>query len=316
MMTLALAGAGVVAGRLLQSERRHAPPLVSRTRPVMGTLVVIRVPASGAAINKQAVNAAFDEMVRVDRLFSPHKSGGGPESEAEQQEVDRILALGERVHRESGGALDLRVRDWIDLWGWETHPRRPGAQELDAVRRARERRSASGALREYAFGAVAKGYGVDRALAVLKAHGVARALVNAGGEVSVLGRDWTVGVQHPRDSGALLDRVRLDEGQALATSGDYQNYFVEDNRRWHHLMSPRTGLPATACRSVSVRAPTCADADIWATALFVMGPEAALSQAARHPDLEILVVDAEGAVARSAGWASLMAPWLPSMVLM
>jgi thiamine biosynthesis lipoprotein len=307
-MTLALAGAGVVTGRFLRSERPHAGSIVSRTRPAMGTIVEIRMPASGDAIDEQAVSAAFEEIARVERLFSPHEPGGGPGSQVERQEVDHMLALGQHVHDESGGALDLRVRDWVELWGWEAEPRRPHPERLDAVRRARENRTPEGVLNEYAFGAVAKGYAVDRALAVLKARGVMRALVNAGGEVGVLGDDWTVGVQHPREPGVLLDKLRLDEGQALATSGDYENYFVADNRRWHHLIEPRTGLPAMACRSMSVRAATCADADIWATALFVMGPAAALAASARHPDLEILVVDAQGAITRSAGWASMVSP--------
>ncbi|MDO8837099.1 MAG: FAD:protein FMN transferase, partial [Vicinamibacterales bacterium] len=305
LLTLALAGAGVVAGRFLRSERRASRTLASRSRPMMGTIVEIRVPASGATIDEQAVNAAFEEILRVERVFSPHKPGGGPASEAERQEVDRVLALGQRLHGESDGALDLRVRDWVDLWGWEAEPRRPTPQQLEAVKADRVSRRATAALGEYAFGAVAKGYAVDRALVVLKNHGVTHALVNAGGEVSVLGDDWAVGVQHPRDPGMLLDNVRLDEGQALATSGDYENYFIADDRRWHHLLTPDTGMPAMSCRSVSVRAPSCAEADVWATALFVMGPAAALAAVARHPELQVLIVDADGAITRSAGWASL-----------
>ena len=298
----------MVAGRCLRAQRRASRTLVSRSRPVMGTIVEIRVPAAGATIDEQAVQAAFEEIVRVERVCSPHKPGGGPDSVAERQEVDRVIALGQRLHGESGGALDLRVRDWVDLWGWEAEPRVPAPQQLKAVKAARERRRATAALDEYAFGAVAKGYAVDRALVVLKNHGVTHALVNAGGEVSVLGDDWAVGVQHPRDPGMLLDSVRLDEGQALATSGDYENYFMAGNRRWHHLLTPETGMPAMSCRSVSVRAPSCAEADIWATALFVMGPTAAQTAVARHAELQVLIVDADGAVTRSEGWASLVSP--------
>ncbi len=308
LWALALAGAGVAVGRLIQS-RESAGTLVTRTRPSMGTIVEIRVPAGAdGSIDEQAAEAAFAEFVRLERVFTPHKAGGGPVNANERRELEHVMALGDRVGRASDGALDLRIRDWIDLWGWETQPRRPATERVESVKRARAARAAVGTLREYAFGAVAKGYAVDRALDVLASRGVARALVNAGGEVGVVGDGWTVGVQHPRDRGALLDTIRLDAGQALATSGDYENYFVDDNRRWHHLLVPATGWPAASCRSVSVRAASCAEADVWSTALFVMGPKAAMAVLAANPALQALIVDADGGVTRSAGWDSLVVP--------
>ena len=298
---LAVAGFGL--GRAMRPPSEGlADALQVRTRLLMETLVEIKVPAATGRIDEQAVQAAFDEMARVERVFSPAKPGGGPATADERAEVEAILEVGRRLAAETDGALDLRIRDWVDLWGFESGPRLPADAEMQQVADSRRRRSAEGPLAEYAFGAVAKGYAVDRAVAVLESRGVTRALVNAGGEVGAIGEGWTVGVQHPRDPGALLERVRLVEGRAIATSGDYENYFVEGGRRYHHLLTPATGLPAPGAQSVSVMAPRCADADAWATALFVAGPERAMAIAARHPELDVMVVDAGGRVTRSAGW--------------
>jgi len=300
LVVLALGGFGV--GRALRGTPERPEALTTRTRLLMGTLVEIRLPAPTGAIDERAVDAAFAEIARVERVFSPAKPGGGPADEEEAAEVERLLALGRRLEMESDGALDLRIRDWVDLWGFESTPRRPSDAEMRKVREARRARSATGPITEYAFGSVAKGYAVDRALAVLRAHGVRRALVNAGGEVGALGSGWTVGVQHPRSRGVLLTSVRLDEGRAIATSGDYENEFVVDGQRFHHLLTPATGMPALEVQSASVVAKSCAEADIWATALFVMGPERAMALAARHPELDVLLVDARGRVTGSDGW--------------
>jgi thiamine biosynthesis lipoprotein len=302
LLVLALAAAGFVAGRVWTSTSTRADLLATRTRLLMGTLVEIRLPMVAGTIDESAVAAAFDEVARVERVFSPDKPGGGPADAAESREVDRIVELGRHVSTESGGVLDLRMRDWVELWGFEATPRRPSDDELSALKEKRQARAATGPLTEYVFGSVAKGYAVDRALAVLGSHGVSRALVNAGGEIGVLGRDWVVGVQHPRNHGALLASVRLAQGQAMATSGDYENYFVVDGRRYHHLLVPGTGLPAMESQSVSVLAPSCMEADIWATAFFVMGPTRAMAAVASQPGLAILVVDSNGRVLHSPGW--------------
>ncbi|MDP2360139.1 MAG: FAD:protein FMN transferase [bacterium] len=304
LLALLAAGIGLLIGRCLGAR---SPEPVSRTRPLMGTLVEIRLPGPLDMAGEAALERAFAEMARLERIYNPRQVEEGPADTAESLEVAQLVELGRRIGQASGGALDLRLRDLIDLWGWESEPRRPTERELDSLLATRTVRDAGGDLADYAFGALAKGLAVDRALAVLREGGVTRALVNAGGEVGVLGRGWTVGVQHPRDEGALLASFTLDEGRAVATSGDYENCFFEDGRRWHHLLDPATGRPADGCRSVSVLAPTCAEADAWATALFVAGPSAAMALAAARPELEVLVVDADGKALSSSGWPGTVA---------
>lgn len=301
LLALVAGGLGWALGQALS---RREEKLASRSRPLLGTVVEIQLPAPLDPAAEEAVAAALEEMARVERLLAPWRDGGGPQSAAESLEVETLLELGRAVGEASGGALDLRIRDWVDLWGFETTPRKPAERELDSLAQARAGRPDEAELREFSFGSVAAGHALDRALAVLRERGVRRALVNAGGEVGCLGDGWSVGVQDPRDERALLEVVRLDEGRCLSTSADSQTRFRAEGGEWHHLLAPATGRPARECRSVSVLAPTGAEADAWSTALFVAGPSAALALAHRRPELEVLVVDSLGSLSRSAGWAS------------
>lgn len=265
----------------------------------MGTIVDIKMIPP---LNEPAIEAAFAEIARIERVFSPHRPNAGPQGTAEHDELAGLMARGAAVAAESGGAVDLRIRDWVDLWGWEAEPHQPRADEIERVRRSRASRALVGEAREYAFGAIAKGYAVDRSIDVLRRRGVTHALVNAGGEVRALGDGWVVGVQHPREPGALLARVALEPDRAVATSGDYENCFFVGGQRFHHLMVPSTGMPARGCQSMSVMAPTCEAADIWATALFVLGPARALEIVERKSELAMLAVDDQGQQVRSRRW--------------
>jgi thiamine biosynthesis lipoprotein len=132
------------------------------------------------------------------------------------------------------------------------------------------------------LGAIAKGYAVDRAAAVLRAAGVEHALVGAGGDIYALGRSpagepWQVGIQSPDHEDQTVGRLSL-ENEAVATSGDYRRFFLHRGRRYHHLLDPATAGPRTTrTRSVSVIASTCMEADAGSTLAFVCdNPDAVL----------------------------------------
>ncbi len=123
------------------------------------------------------------------------------------------------------------------------------------------------------LGGIAKGYGVDLAARVLRDNGIFNALVNVGGDLVALGVDeneepWKIGVRSPDHPDQIAHTMRIAD-QALATSGDYLQYFAYEGRRYHHLMDPTTGEPRrTGMRSLTVAAPTCMAADAGATAVF------------------------------------------------
>jgi thiamine biosynthesis lipoprotein len=127
---------------------------------------------------------------------------------------------------------------------------------------------------------------------------VAAASVNAGGDIRLLGdrggESWRIGIQHPRDPDGLLAVLPMQEG-AVVTSGDYERYFEADGIRYHHLFDPRTGFPARLCQSATVVAPTAAWADALATAAFVLGPESGRRLLEELPEVEGVLIAADGA---------------------
>ena len=125
------------------------------------------------------------------------------------------------------------------------------------------------------LGGIAKGYAIDRAVAVLREQGVYDFLLNAGGDLYASGErqpghPWRVGVKHPRASDALLARLTVHD-MAVATSGDYERFGEVEGRRYHHILDPRTGYPAHQSRSVTVVASSAEEADALATYLFILG---------------------------------------------
>ena len=149
--------------------------------------------------------------------------------------------------------------------------------------------------------AIAKGYAVDRVAAALRARGLPDHLVEVGGEIRAGGRNaagqpWKVGIEEPIVHARRVGSVVLLRDQALATSGDYRNFFFHDGKKYSHTIDPRTGWPVQhALASVSVLAESCMLADGWATALMVVGPDVA-GRLASQQDLAVLFItrDSDG----------------------
>jgi thiamine biosynthesis lipoprotein len=155
------------------------------------------------------------------------------------------------------------------------------------------------------LGGIAKGYGVDRAVEVLLARGFTNVVVDGGGDLRLEGADidgpWTVNVAHPRRPGEVFETIHLARG-AVVTSGDYLRYFERDGVRYHHIIDPATGRPASRSVAVTVIASTAADADALATGLFVLGPERGLAAIAALPGVEALYVAPDLGVHASPGF--------------
>lgn len=124
------------------------------------------------------------------------------------------------------------------------------------------------------FGAIAKGVAIDDAIAIIKKHGIHDAIVNAGGDLRVLGNagdhHWTIGVRNPQGEGAIA-KIELNDGEALFTSGDYERKFKSNGKTYHHIIDPRTGLPSIGISSTTVLHRNGGVADAAATALIAGG---------------------------------------------
>jgi len=294
---------------------------LSRTRMLMGTVVEIRVDDPEPERFRDAVTAAFDEMARIERLMSLHLA---------KSEVSRISRAGEpvevsaetatvlrtalKVSVASDGAFNPGLGRLIRLWGFtDGEPRVPSKMEIEEAlvgigpesltledgKLFKSDRSITIDL-----GGVAKGYAIDRAVEMLSAAGVKHASVNAGGDLRLLGdRDgtpWRIGIQHPRKKDAVLATLSVAD-RAVVTSGDYERFFEQAGRRYHHILDPYTGYPAERCQEVTVVADSAALADALATAAFVLGPEKGLELLQKTEKVEGLIVAADGQVVFTSG---------------
>lgn len=298
---------------------------------MLGTFVVVTVHGGDVARLERAVEAAFAEIAQVDALMSLHR----PDSElarvnatAEQEavtvspELFHVLGGARRISGATGGAFDVTIRPVADLWGfiWKEH-RMPNAGELALALKsvgwegveldsgARSVRFARAGL-SIDLGGIAKGYAVDRAVERLRAEGVTNAMVRAGGDLRVSGappsRDhWDVQLEDPAGRGRRV-RLRLRDA-AVSTSGNYENFFVVDGRRYSHILDPRTGRPVGGVAACTVIAPTCLESDAYATGIFVLGPGPALSRLGESVAFRLTPADAvtgraAGPVVESPRW--------------
>lgn len=282
-----------------------------RTQVALGTLIEIQVRGMERKAAWSAIDAAFAEVRRVDTLFSTYAEGG-PVWQLNHDrdtlievpgEVFALMLRCDSLTRVSGGAFDIALEPLIRAWGFkDEEPAFPSTGELTEalqhsgwthVRLEQPNIVHKSADAMINFGAIAKGYAVDRAVAVLEEKGVSEGLVNAGGEVRATGGSWSIGIQHPRSSSELA-AVIDPRGRAVATSGDYEQYFEQDGERYHHILNPATGLPARECMSVTVLAGDDVTADALATAVFVLGPRKGMEFLQQYADIEGLIIDESG----------------------
>jgi FAD:protein FMN transferase len=154
------------------------------------------------------------------------------------------------------------------------------------------------------LGGIAKGYTVERAVELLRQRGVTNGIVTAGGDTRLLGdrrgQPWVVGIRDPRKEGEVAIRIPLVD-EAISTSGDYERYFEEDGKRYHHIIQPATGEPANGVHSATIVGPDAVITDGLSTSVFIMGVDKGLRLIATLPDYEAIVIDAEGRLFYSDG---------------
>ncbi len=280
----------------------------------MGTLVEIAVKQSDAEKSKHAVDLAFDEIKRVENLFSSYlpdseisrlNRSAGEGWEKLSAETIGVLQRAKHWSEWSSGAFDITVGPALALWKFDTaQTPLPSSKQSDSAVslihykdlqiKANQARLARKGM-SVQLGAIAKGYAVDRAVKILQEEGIADAFINAGGDLKSIGmkspnQPWKIGLQHPRYPEKMIGAFSLSK-RAIATSGDYQKYFIQEGERYHHILNPKTGRPAkeSGVVSATVLADSVMDADALATALFVMGPQA-LEQIRLLENVEAMVI--------------------------
>ncbi len=297
---------------------------------IMGTRVVVSLWAEDETEARACIGRVMGEMRRVDALMSPFRddselarinAAAGREAVAVNAELFGLIRRALRVSALTGGAFDITFASVGDLYDFRAgrHPdARSLATHLPAVdwRKVRlDARAHSVFLPQPGMridlGGIAKGHAVDRGIAILRKCGIRSALVSAGGDSRILGdhhgRPWMMGVKNPRQADGIAVVLPLSD-TAISTSGDYERYFIEDGKRYHHILSPRTGRSVHHTMSVTVLGPDATTTDGLSTAFFVLGPERALALCEALPGVEAVIIDARGRMHYSSG---LMPPQRP-----
>ena len=315
---------GCILGLALAPVPAHAA-WFSRTEAIMDTRIYVELWDTSPKHANAAIDAVMAQMHHVDDVMSDFK----PESELSRineqaaqhpvvvsPELYDLIKLSTHYSQITDGAFDITVESVWRLYHFRrrTHPTDAqikallptvGWRQLIFDDRHHSIRFARPGM-AIGLGGIGKGYAVDRGIETLKAMGIKHAIVTAGGDSRLLGdhrgRPWMVAIMDPWDLHKVVTMIPLSN-EAISTSGDYYRGFVQNGKRYDHILSPFTGHSAQLVRSASVIAPTATQTDGMSKTAFVLGPEKTLSIIDRMPQYDAIFVCPDGRVVYSKGIA-------------
>ena len=294
---------------------------------MMGTRISAELWHPDPAAGDAALDAVIDEFHRIDELMSTYIPTTQM-SRINQFAAERAVVVDEELFRLidralelsvlTGGAFDITYDSVGYLYDYRRR-QRPSEQQIASrlgsidyrhvkldQSRSSVRFAAPGV--RINLGGIAKGYAVERGVAILRARGVNHAVVAAGGDSRVLGdrrgAPWIVGIRDPRADNRVVTRLPLVD-EAVSTSGDYERFFDEKGIRYHHILDPDSGESAASVASVTILGPDATTTDGLSTSLFVLGVERGLTLITELEGYEAVVIDAYGRLFYSQGLAAL-----------
>ncbi len=310
----------VVSTLLLLLVSCHRDPLKHFEGQTFGTMYAITYVDRSNGISDMQLHQQIDSLLSdLSHTFSIFDTNSliyrwnKGEDVPLNEDFLNVLRLSKTISANTDGAFDCTVQPLVQLWGFGKDGVRHtvGDDTLTTVREFVGFQlvdlQGDSILRkdprvQLNFNAVAKGYAVDRVADWLVEQGYTDCLVEIGGEVVARGnkngKPWKVGIQRPTETAdgdkESIESMDLKDHRAVATSGNYRNYFEESGVRYTHILDPRTGRPErTNLLSVTVIAPDCATADAYATAFMVLGHEKSAQIVKQHPELEAWFIVAE-----------------------
>jgi thiamine biosynthesis lipoprotein len=310
----------LVGGKYLTSLLGEKQTTVRETRMLMGTVINLAVVAESKLAGEAAVAATFAELERQIGIFD-HRTDGTPVAMLNQAgvldnpptELVDVLTQARTVSEMTGGAFDITVKPLVDLYK-QAQPDLPDESAVKAALALVDYRQVEMGNTQVAFAlpgmaitldGIAKGYIVDAGVAELKRLGYPNVYVEAGGDLMAAGEKesalpWKVGVQSPRQTeSGILASFNLSD-QAVATSGDYMQYYSPD-MRYHHIIDPRVGVSPAELASVSIFSERAALSDALATGVMVLGIEAGMQLIEQIARVEGFLVDKALVEYQSAG---------------
>ncbi len=302
-----LAAVALVSGCLFDKE----PKVVRLSGETMGT--TFNITAIGTELDENALAAAVEETLAD---VNAKMSNWDPNSEVStfsaststdptdvSDEFAVVIAAANEVHEKSGGTFDVTLGPLIELWGFG--PRKPedpvpsdaeiqtalnsvGQSRLLKLDQEKGTLAKSDAQVGINLSAIAKGYGIDAVAETLRDAGIENYMVEIGGDLVTMGDNdkgeaWRIGIEKPEAGAQNLQLIVELDDLGMATSGDYKNFFEQDDVRYSHIIDPTTGRPIThRTTSVTVLAENAMMADAWATAMLALGQEQGMELAEKH----------------------------------
>ncbi len=310
VLLFALSGCWLIGGT--------GEPVEKQVFDIMDTDVSVRAYGPNA---EQAIEQAIDEIRRLDLLLSAYN----PDSEVSainqmageapikvSHDTLEVIARALYFAEISGGVFDPTILPVSRLWSAAREQKQvPSGEDIAAALELVDYTQVQIDMDEATvflpktgmgldLGAIAKGYAVDKMAQILRDAGVESFLINAGGNVYAGSRKpdgslWRVGVTDPRDPGDIIG-VMAAEDMSVVSSGDYRRYFVADGIRYHHIIDPRTGYPASICRGTTVFIPSSTDADALSTIMFILGPDDGQAVLEHFPGAGVIYVTQDGSI--------------------
>lgn len=297
----------------------------------MGTRFEITLVSTQEAAN-QYLNAAQGEIERIERLISSwdansqtaeinRQSGIKPVKVA--KELYELIARSIEISKITQGAFDISYAALDPVWFFDGRmkavpsesERLKSVQNIgfkDLVLNAKEQTvylPKKGM--KIGFGAIGKGFAADATKKLMKSLGVSSGIINASGDLTSWGKkpdgtDWQVGISNPENPAKVFSWFPVRDA-AVATSGNYEKYVTLEGKQYSHIMDPRTGMPVSGIKSVTVFAPNAELADAFATAVFIMGIDTGIDTISQLPGMSCIIVDAENNIHHSPNiqWANI-----------
>jgi thiamine biosynthesis lipoprotein len=298
------------------------PTVFTRAMKLMGNHFELSVVGNREDWALAGIEAGVKEIQRIERLLTTFSedsetnlinNNAGIAPVTVSREVFELIERSKRISQITQGAFDISYGS-IDkrLWNFD-----PGMTSLPDEKTAKkmvrlidyknivlDHARTSVMLKEkgmrIGFGGIGKGYAAEKAKAVMREIGVKSGLVNASGDLTTWGyqpggKPWTIGIVDPDAPGTVIGVLDITD-MAVATSGNYEKYALIDGKRYSHTINPRTGLPVTGIKSVTIVCPYAEIADAMATPVMVMGVKAGMHMINQLDHLEAVVIDDDGQV--------------------
>lgn len=314
----------LIVGTVLIVRQQHTMPYRHNTGMAFGTIYNITYQ------NDRDLQKEIEAVLQdVDNSLSPFNKNSiiSRINRNEDVEVNEMFAdvftLAHKISSETGGAFDITVAPLVNTWGFGfKHDRQPTKEVIDSLKQITgyDKVSLSGGkvIKKdkrimLDCNAIAKGYGSDAVAKLLRSKGIENFMVEIGGEIVTCGINekrlpWKIGVTKPVDDSLStnqeLQTVLNVTNKAMATSGNYRNFYYKNGKKYAHTIDPKTGYPVQHnILSATVLAANCATADAYATAFMVTGLDRAKAILAKHPELMVYLIysDANG---KNAVWYS------------